>query len=145
MSFFVCSPPGLKPQNKNSLNRPSDAVIFIPYVPICMHLVTNQSNFRLVHWAVRSPNMTGVYLADSLFTCLCTPHAGDQSQTIVETEEEEEQRAVREWKDDGRKGRVLVRRSESFATVLVRGMTPPIPKQGLNFVFVLVKTERCAQ
>ncbi|CAM9367632.1 unnamed protein product [Ectocarpus sp. 8 AP-2014] len=33
-------------------------------------------------------------------------------KTIVETEEEEEQRAVREWQDDGRKGRVLVRRKE---------------------------------
>lgn len=35
-------------------------------------------------------------------------------QTVVETEEEEELRAVREWKDDGRKGRVLLRRSEHF-------------------------------
>ncbi|CAM9634108.1 unnamed protein product, partial [Laminaria digitata] len=33
-------------------------------------------------------------------------------KTVVETEEEEEQRAAREWLDDGRKGRVLVRRKE---------------------------------
>lgn len=32
----------------------------------------------------------------------------------METEEEEEQRAAREWQDDGRKGRVLVRRSEEL-------------------------------
>ncbi|CAN0097356.1 unnamed protein product [Ectocarpus sp. 4 AP-2014] len=40
------------------------------------------------------------------------PPACNKSQTIVETEEEEEQRAAREWQDDGRKGRVLVRRKE---------------------------------
>eukprot|EP00904_Undaria_pinnatifida_P010855 jgi/Undpi1/68/HiC_scaffold_1.g00068.m1 len=36
----------------------------------------------------------------------------DAKQTVVETEEEEERRAAREWQDDGRKGRVLVRRKE---------------------------------
>lgn len=33
-------------------------------------------------------------------------------QTVVETEEQEEQRAAKEWLDDGRKGRTLLRRSE---------------------------------
>lgn len=46
---------------------------------------------------------------DFPFSCATCVHP---FQTIVETEEEEEQRALREWKDDGRKGRVLVRRSE---------------------------------
>lgn len=43
--------------------------------------------------------------------------AFDPEQTVVETEEEEEQRAAREWQDDGRKGRVLVRRSEELDCV----------------------------
>lgn len=41
----------------------------------------------------------------------------DAKQTVVETEEEEERRAAREWQDDGRKGRVLVRRSKKCTAV----------------------------
>ena len=51
-------------------------------------------------------------LSMSWSCCLPFFSHGRSQQTVVETEEEEELRAVREWQDDGRKGRVLLRRSE---------------------------------